>query len=303
MAVKTVQAVVNGQTYNLTLNSVSGKFEGTFTAPNTSSYKQSGHYFNVQVKAVDNAGNTTTKDGADATLGASLQLRVKEKTPPVSVITAPTENALIINNKPAITWTVTDNDSGVNPDTIQLIINTGAAITGSSIIKTAISNGYSCSYTPTTALTDGSHTIKIDAADYDGNAALQKSSVFKIDTVPPTLSVTTPADNLITNQAKCTVSGTTNDATSSPVTLKIKLNSGPEETIAVNVDGSFSKELALADGANTITITATDGAGKYTPLTRTVTLDTKPPIISGITINPNPSETGAACTISVTVTD
>lgn len=30
-------------------------------------------------------------------------------------------------------------------------------------------------------------------SDYDGNAAAQKSVTFKIDTVPPTLSITSPA--------------------------------------------------------------------------------------------------------------
>lgn len=38
MSVKTVQAVINGQTYNLTLNSSTGKYEATITAPGKSSY-------------------------------------------------------------------------------------------------------------------------------------------------------------------------------------------------------------------------------------------------------------------------
>lgn len=79
MAVKTVQATINGQTYTLTLNSTSGKYEATVTAPSKSSYNQSGHYYGVTVKATDVAGNITTKDAADATLGTSLRLQVKEK--------------------------------------------------------------------------------------------------------------------------------------------------------------------------------------------------------------------------------
>lgn len=38
MSVKTVQAIINGQTYELTLNSSTGKYEATITAPSTSSY-------------------------------------------------------------------------------------------------------------------------------------------------------------------------------------------------------------------------------------------------------------------------
>lgn len=304
MAVKTVQAIINGVTTTLTLNTSTNKWEATVTAPSTSSYNNNdGHYYPVTVKATDEAGNVTTKNDTDATLGASLQLRVKEKTAPVIVITYPTASALIINNKPAIKWKVTDNDSGVNPDTIGITIDSGSKVTGSAITKTAITGGYECTYTSTAALADGSHTIKIDASDYDGNAAAQKSVTFKVDTVPPTLSITAPANGLITNKSACTVTGTTNDVTSSPVTVTVKLNGGAAEAVTVNDDGSFSKALTLAAGANTITVVATDSAGKSTTVTRTVTLDTTAPTIKSVTITPNPVDCGKTYVISVEVTD
>lgn len=304
MAVKTVQAIINGVTTTLTYNSSTGKWEATVTAPTTSSYNNNdGHYYPVTIKATDEAGNVTTKNDTDTTLGNSLKLKVKEKTAPVITITYPTASALIINNKPAIRWKVTDNDSGVNPDTIGITIDSGSKVTGSAITKTAITGGYDCTYTPTTALADGSHTIKIDASDNDGNAATQKSVTFKIDTVPPTLSVTAPVNGLITNKAACTVAGTTNDITSSPVTVTVKLNSGSAEAVTVGADGSFSKALTLASGSNTITVVATDSAGKATTVTRTVTLDTVAPTIKAVTLTPNPVDAGKTYVISVEVTD
>lgn len=163
MAVKTVQAVINGQTYNLTLNSSTGKYEATITAPSKSSYTLSGHYYPVTVKATDDAGNTTTKTDSDATLGGSLKLQVKEKVAPVIAITAPTAGSYIINNKPAITFKVTDDDSGVNPATIGVTIDSGSKVTGDAITKRAVTGGYECTYTPTSALADGSHTVRVDA--------------------------------------------------------------------------------------------------------------------------------------------
>jgi hypothetical protein len=303
MAVKTVQAIINGVTTALTYNSTSKKYEATITAPATSSYNNNdGHYFPVTIKATDEAGNVTTKNDTDATLGSSLQLRVKEKTAPAITITYPTASALITNNKPMITWKVTDDDSGVNSGSIKVTIDTGAAITAG-IIKTAVTGGYECTYTPTTALADGSHTIKIDASDNDGNAATQKTVTFKVDTVPPTLSVTAPVAGLITNKAACTVTGTTNDITSSPVTVTIKLNNGSAEAVTVGADGSFSKSLTLASGNNTITIVATDSAGKSSTVTRTVTLDTTAPTIKSVTLTPNPVDAGKTYVISVEVTD
>lgn len=302
MAVKTVQAVVNGQTYTLTLNASTGKYEATITAPSTSSYNQTGHYYGVGITATDDAGNSTTVDATDPTLGASLQLVVKEKTAPVITITAPTASAFITNAKPAITFKVTDDDSGVDADTITLSID-GTAVASSDITKTATTGGYTCTYTPATALADGEHTVVVNASDHDGNAATAKSVTFTVDTVPPTLSVTAPAAGLITNKSACTVTGTTNDATSNPVTLTVKLNSGTAAAVAVNSDGSFSKTLTLTAGANTITVVATDAAGKTTTVTRTVTLDTGAPVIQSVTINPNPVDAGATYIISVEVTD
>lgn len=303
MAIKTVQAVVNGQTYTLTLNSDTGKYEATITAPSKSSYNLTGHYYPVTVKATDDAGNSTTATASDATLGSSLQLKVKEKVAPVITITSPTAGAYITSNKPVIKWKVTDEDSGVNASTIGVTIDSGSKITGDSITKTAVTGGYECTYTPGTALSDGSHTIKIDASDNDGNAATQKSVTFKIDTVPPTLSVTAPVNGLVTNNSAVTVTGTTNDSTSSPVKVTIKLNSGAAEAVTVGADGSFSKALTLVAGSNTIVVVATDSAGKSTTVTRTVTLDTTAPVIKSVTLTPNPVDAGKTFVISVEVTD
>lgn len=295
MAIKSVKAIVNGVTTNLTYNSKTNKYEATLTAPAKSSYNQTEHYYGVQIIAQDEAGNSTSVNQSDATLGSKLRLTVKEKTAPVITISSPTASQLLTSNQPTIAFTVTDDDSGVNPDTIKLLID-GSEMSG--ITKTKTASGYSCSYKPPTALNDGSHTVVVKASDYDGNAATQKSVSFKIDTVPPELSVTSPADKLITNKSTITVAGATNDATSSPVTLTIN-----GSAVTVYDDGTFSKDITLKDGSNTITIAAKDGAGRTTTVTRTVTLDTVAPVISDVSLAPNPADVGATYVISVSVTD
>ena len=64
-----------------------------------------------------------------------------------------------------------------------------------------------------------------------------------------------------------------------------------------------SKALTLAVGTNTITVVATDGAGKTTTITRTVTLDKTAPVIKSVTLTPNPVDAGKTFIISVEVTD
>ena len=230
-------------------------------------------------------------------MGASLRLQVKEKVVPVITITAPTASQYLANSTPAIAWKITDDDSGVNPSTIALKID-GTAVDTSKLTKTAVTGGYTCSYTPASALSDGAHTVVATASDYDGNAAVQKSVTFTVDTIPPTLSISAPAEGFITNKSTVTVKGTTDDATSKPVTVTV--NGAP---IPVTPSGTFSNDVTLKEGSTTITIVAKDKAGKTTTVTRIVKLDTAPPVIKSATITPNPVDCGKTFVISVEVTD
>lgn len=297
MAVQSVKAKINGQTVNLTYNDGTGFWEATTTAPTSSSYNQPGHYYGVEITATDDSGNDTTINASTGDFQEECQLVVKEKVVPVITINSPTSGAHITNNKPTIQFSITDDDSGVDPDTITVKIDNGSAVS-TGITKTPSGKGYTCSYTPETALGDGSHTIYINASDHDGNAAAQKSVQFTVDTVAPTLNVSSPEDNFKTNEDTVTVSGTTNDATSSPVTLTI--NGDP---VTVQSNGSFSKVVSLTEGDNTITIIATDSAGKSTTIIRHVTKDTGAPEFVSVEIVDNPAETGGTVTIRVKVTD
>lgn len=303
MSISQVQAVINGQTYNLTLNDSTGKYEATITAPATSSYNNNdGHYYPVSITATDDGGNSTTINDTDGTFGDQLKLLVKEKVAPTITITAPTSGATLTNNKPTITAQLRDDDSGVNTDSIVLKIDS-TTVEVSEITKNPVSGGYDISYAPTDALDDGNHDISIQVSDNDGNQCSAVTSTFKVDTVPPVLTVSTPTDNLITNQASVTVSGVTNDATSSPVTVTITLNTVDQGAVTVESSGAFSKELTLTEGSNTIVVTATDSAGKSSEVTRTVKLDTGAPVFQSVTIVPNPVDCGATYVITVEVTD
>ena len=299
MAIKTVQAIINGQTYNLTKNASTGKWEATLTAPGKTSYNLTGGYYNVTVKATNDAGTTGTADAA--TLNG-LKLVVKETVAPVITIVSPSEGAYVSNSKQPVVFTVVDETDGSGVDLSTLVVKQDdTAVASSAITSTPITNGYQVTYTPAAALSDGSHTVTIDCKDHDGNAAAQKSTTYTVDTVPPTLNVTSPTDNLVTASQSLTVAGITNDATSSPVEIKITLNGADQGGVTVGAGGAFSKGVTLAEGANTIVITATDAAGKVSTVTRNVTLDTSVPVIKSATITPNPVDAGATMVIAVEI--
>lgn len=299
MAIKQVRAQVNGQWHTLTLNPRNGRYEASITAPGATSFNQPGGYYDVTVEAENTAGSKGT---ANASTIEGLRLYVKEKVPPEITILSPSGGAYVTNNKQPVVFTVTDEagGSGVNLDSVAVKLD-GKQVPSGEITRSAISNGYSFTYTPGTVLGDGSHTVTVDAVDNDGNAAAKKSTTFIVDTIPPTLNVTAPTEGLVTNKAKLTVSGTTNDSTSSPVTVSIKLNGSDQGAVSVGGDGAFSKSITLEEGANAIVVTATDAAGKSSSVTRNVTLDSSVPKIVSATITPNPVDAGQTMLISVEV--
>lgn len=300
MAISQARAKVNGTWYTLTLNSSTGKYEATITAPGATSYNQSSGYYNVTVEVTNTAGTKGTADGSTLT---GLRLVVKEKVAPVITILSPSSGAYVTNSKQPVVFTVVDEDGGSGIDLNTLAVKQdGTAVASGTLQTTSITNGYSVTYTPASALSDGSHTVTLNVSDRDGNTAQQKSTTYTVDTVPPTLNITSPADGLITATSTLNVSGKTNDATSSPVTVTINLNGTGQGSVTVGSDGSFSKSVTLTEGSNTIEVTATDAAGKSSSVSKSVTLDTSVPQVVSATITPNPVDAGATMIISVEIT-
>ena len=311
MTVQIVKAVINGQEYTLTKGS-GNTWSVTITAPTaTSGMNNNGSgpgvgsaasgkgYYPVTFTATDEAGNTTTIDDTHSTFGNDCKLKVKETVAPVASFTYPTASATITSNKPKIDFKLTDSGSGIKPSTVKIKIDSGAE---TAVTVSGSGTTYTGSYTPSSALADGNHTVTVYGYDYDGNKSNIATVTFKIDTTPPTLVLNTPVDST-TNKTSATIAGTTNDALSSPVTVTATLNGSDVGAITVGSDGKFSKAITLKTGTNTIVVTATDSAGKSTSITRTVIVNTSAPVFTSVTITENPSITGASVTITVEVTD
>lgn len=303
----TVKATVYGQEYTLVYNSSTGKYEAEVTAPSASSYQyNSGHYFPVSITATDEAGNATTISDTQGSFTDKLKLFAKEQVKPTVTALSPSNGSNLTTSNPTFEFTVLDNSngqssgfSGINPDSVVLTV-CGKTVSGSEITKSAVTGGYKCTYTPKTAIADGSWSYSVKVSDYDGNESATATVNFKVDTAPPLLDVTAPEDNAYTNKNTITVAGVTSDATSSPVTVKIKVGNVDQGSVTVGSDGSFSKAVTLSEGSNVITITSTDSVGKVSTVTRTVVLKTSGPVFKTVEIAPNPVNCGKTYTISVT---
>ena len=99
---------------------------------------------------------------------------------------------------------------------------------------------------------DGPMTVEVVARDRAGNTAVVVRDV-RLDTATPTVTITYPEDGIKVKQRIITVTGQTE-----PYSTVI-INT--ETMISVGRDGLFSIPVALEDGENRITVTATDAAG------------------------------------------
>lgn len=291
---KKVTITAFGQEHNCTKES-GNTWKVSVVTPNTSSYNQEGHYYPIVVKAEDEAGNVKTVDVNDAMLGNLLKLVVKETVAPTINITSPTAGTKTAQKRPTIAFTVTDNDSGVDESTVKLIFN-GQEYATTDFTRQTVSGGYKYEYTPDTDLPDDEYTATVNASDNDGNAATPKFVTFEVYAAAPTLSVTIPAEDLVTNQPTVQYKATTNGES-----LTVTVNGTPQ---TVNLSGGTATgTLTLSEGENTIISTATSETGIETSITRTVTLDTQAPVISAIDISENPANTGETIVFTITVTD
>lgn len=199
----------------------------------------------ITVVATNSVGLTTTK-----TVSVTM-----DTVPPVITLTAPMAGQMVGNAAFTVTGAVSDEHlSGV------AVNGTEATVTGDT-------------FSVEITLAEGANAITATASDTAGNTASATGSVL-LDTLPPMLTVVSPAGDLITNQPTFTVAGTASD------------NGSEVDTVAVNgttvtlTDGAYSTDLTLSEGTNTVTVTAADKVGNMTIVTRSILLDTAPPVLT-----------------------
>lgn len=270
-------AIYKDQQYNASYSSSTQKWSVDIPSGSESSYSQSNHTYPIELHAFDAAGNETIMYASDETYGDQLNIRVLEKTKPTATIVSPTQGSVLGSATQDIKMELQDaGGSGLNMASVIFKVNNIQVAQGLS--WTDQGGKKVCTYHATN-LSDGSNSVSLQVTDNDGNVSEVATVTFIISTQAPTLNVTSPTDNLLTNSNKVTVSGTA-AAGSDAVTLSEVTING--EKASVGAGGAFSKEITLNEGENTITIIAKDSLGKTTTVTRHVTVDTQAPVISDV---------------------
>jgi RHS repeat-associated protein len=204
--------------------------------------------------ARDVAGNSTR----------STLVVTRDSTAPQLTVTSPAEGAKVAGDLVQVEGQVED----ATPLTVR-VAGLAAAVGADGRFQHALS------------VAQGAVSVEVVATDAAGNTARLVRS-FRANASPPRLDLTAPASGTVTEEPSIEVSGFARAADRTD-TVKLEVAGGEH---AVRADGSFTLQVPLVVGPNTVSVTAVDGYGLRT--TRTVRVERQGPQEPG----PGPGDGG-----------
>ena len=233
---------LNATTVDVTVNEMTNGAAYTVAVATASPTDQAGNH-------VDPAANTASFTGAGL--------------PP----NPPTVTGPALTNDTTPTWTWSSGGGGNGTYRYQLDSGGWSAETTAA------------SYTPSTALTDGSHTLEVQERDGAMNWSASGTRTTTVDTVPPNPSVVTGLT--VTNDDTPTWTWSTGGGGSGTYRYELDGGGWSVETAAT----SYTPSTALTDGPHTLEVQERDDAMNWSASgSWTVTVDTTlsdPPVVTG----------------------
>ena len=266
-----VTVTLNGKTYTATIQS-DGTWTTTVPAADVGALADGARY-QVSVSAQDSAGNS-----ASATHGISV-----DTTAPVVSIGTLSVDDMLNAAEAQQPLTVHGSSSAEAGQTVTVTLGgkTYTALVGSDGTWTL-----DVPAADLATLSQGALTVTASVNDKAGNSG-QTTHTLTVDTVAPTVTISTVADDDIVNNAEQlagqTIRGTTTAEQGQTVTVSFN---GHSYQATVGADGSWSvfvpgrDFLGLSDGQYAITATVSDKAGNPGSATHDVTLNGDVPTIT-----------------------
>ncbi|MEP9308576.1 Ig-like domain-containing protein [Enterobacter cloacae] len=265
-----VTVTLNGKSYTATIQS-DGSWSTTVPAADVGALADGANY-QVAVSAQDSAGNSAS---------ATHSISVDTTAPVVSIATLSGDD--VLNAAEAQQpLTVHGSSSAEAGQTITVTLG------GKTYTATVANDGTWTLDVPATdlaALSQGALTVTASVNDNAGNHG-QTTHTLTVDTVVPTVTISTVADDDIVNNAEQlagqTIRGTTTAEQGQTVTVSFN---GHSYQATVAADGTWSvfvpgrDFLGLSDGDYTITASVSDKAGNPGSATHDVTLNGDLPTI------------------------
>ena len=225
----------------------------------------------IGVRARDLAGNVR-----DAGSAFPLAIRVDSSAPTASN-SSPANAAWTTDSTPTLTWSASDANC----------LARVSVYLDNLVTPVAVASGSESSWTPASAISEGTHTWRIDAVDAAGTTTSSSSTTFNVDTLAPNaFAVTAPTAGQTIRGALTVTWSASGDAGS---------GLAPSNAYRVLVDGTVQATLAsgvtttnltgLANGAHTVLVRALDAAGNTTD-TASVAVTVYPDIPAPVLLSP-----------------
>ena len=241
----------------ISVSSVGGPVAGTtsLSAPNALTFTPS-------MPLVDNTVYTVTVNGATS-FGGNVQTTAftstfvsPETATPVLQLTAPVNGAYVNNGKPTITISLSDQLTGINPATATMTLD------GQSVTPTVYST--QMSFTPATALADGTHMITASVQNNAGVAGAVSAS-FIVDTTPPSVAMLSgiTANQVLKGQIPISASAT--DSISGVAKISLLADGNVVATLMPPGFSTTFNSAVLADGPHNFAVQAVNNAGSTGP--------------------------------------
>jgi len=247
-----------------------------------------GGNFNASVTLVEGANSITAvaTDSSGNTTSTSIQVTYTppDITPPLVQINSPANGATLTSASVTVSGTASDETA-----------LTGVTVNG---IPTTLGSG---TFSASVALVAGTNTLTAVATDSSGNTASTSIQVTYTppDVTPPQVQILSPANGATLTSASVTVSGTASDDTA---LASVTVN-GVAATLG---SGTFSANVALVAGTNTLTAIAADASGNTASTSIQVTYtppDITPPQVQILSPANGASLNGTPVTVSGTASD
>lgn len=225
----TVTITIGGETHTVTTDA-SGAWTFDWPTPLANGATT------VNASVTNAAGNSAT-DSNTFTVAAPA---------PAIVITAPSTGSTVADTTPAVTGT-----SNVLSGSISLVIDGAAPVT----VPTDPTGAWT--YTPTTPLAEGPHTVTATATTPAGTAS--DTTTFTVS-VPPAITISTPADGSTTEDQTPEIAGSSSVVNG---TITLAIDGGDPVSVPTDASGdwTYTPTVPLSNDVHVAEATATNASG------------------------------------------
>jgi len=235
---------------------------------------------------------TLTASATGLTSATATVTVIPDTTPPVTAITIGSPKYLsgattFVSGSTLFELSASDEASGVK--------ETKYRVNGNPWIT------YTAGFT-LSSFADGAHTIGYCSSDKAGNNEAEKTIPVMLDKTPPVISGASPAGSLILGSTSVRFTLRVEDSGSGVKEVRLTVDGVSQGTMASGSD--YSKTISLSEGSHTWSVEAVDNVDNTATWSGsfTLTVDTAPPTISGLSAPSNPVF-GESTTVTCQVSD